>query len=400
MQRVLATIVVAMVAPMAAGFPNCDQVSVGLTPLGDLGQGLYLGQFQGGLYPDGVNTPPAAHTAEGIARANAIEPLDTAGNPDPAGRYLLLSIGMSNTTQEFCSQGGNEPCDAWTFMGQAAGNPGVNDTTLRIVNGARGGEASAAWDSPADANYDRIRDQVLAPRGLTEAQVQIAWVKTANPGPQQSLPSVGADAFTLVGQMGDIARALKTRYPNLQQVFFSSRIYAGYASTTLNPEPYAYESAFAVKWLIEAQIQQMAGGGVDQLAGDLDHDTVAPWIAWGPYPWADGLTARADGLRWHCSDMQSDGTHPAMSAEQKVGTMLLNFFLGSPFTEPWFTPEGGATIPGDLDGDGTVGILDFLALLGAWGPCPAPCSPSCLADLDGDCIVGITDFLILLGNWG
>ena len=57
-------------------------------------------------------------------------------------------------------------------------------------------------------------------------------------------------------------------------------------------------------------------------------------------------------------------------------------------------------IPGDVDGDGTVGILDFLALLGAWGPCPAPCPPSCAADFDADCQVGISDFLILLGNWG
>jgi tetratricopeptide (TPR) repeat protein len=29
-----------------------------------------------------------------------------------------------------------------------------------------------------------------------------------------------------------------------------------------------------------------------------------------------------------------------------------------------------ADCPADLDGDGTVGILDFLALLAAWGPCP------------------------------
>ena len=55
---------------------------------------------------------------------------------------------------------------------------------------------------------------------------------------------------------------------------------------------------------------------------------------------------------------------------------------------------------GDIDGDGTVGILDFLILLGSWGPCGAPCPPSCPADLDGDCTVGIVDFLILLGNWG
>ncbi len=59
----------------------------------------------------------------------------------------------------------------------------------------------------------------------------------------------------------------------------------------------------------------------------------------------------------------------------------------------------GAT-PGDLDGDGIVGIEDFLMLLSAWGPCPYPCPPSCGADLDDDCVVGIVDFLTLLGNWG
>jgi outer membrane protein assembly factor BamB len=57
--------------------------------------------------------------------------------------------------------------------------------------------------------------------------------------------------------------------------------------------------------------------------------------------------------------------------------------------------DGG---PGDLDGDGVVGITDFLALLGAWGVCPDPPDP-CPADLDGDGSVGITDLLNLLGNW-
>jgi hypothetical protein len=60
----------------------------------------------------------------------------------------------------------------------------------------------------------------------------------------------------------------------------------------------------------------------------------------------------------------------------------------------------GESTPGDLDGDGTVGINDFLALLAAWGPCPDPCPPFCFADIDGDCTVGITDFLLLLSGWG
>ncbi len=57
------------------------------------------------------------------------------------------------------------------------------------------------------------------------------------------------------------------------------------------------------------------------------------------------------------------------------------------------------TILGDVDGDGIVGILDFLLVLGNWGPCPEPCPPSCAADLDDDCQVGIFEFLLVLGNW-
>ncbi len=52
----------------------------------------------------------------------------------------------------------------------------------------------------------------------------------------------------------------------------------------------------------------------------------------------------------------------------------------------------------DLDGDGFVGIADFLLLLAAWGECGS-CPPSCIGDLDGDCTVGIMDFLLLLAAW-
>jgi hypothetical protein len=57
-------------------------------------------------------------------------------------------------------------------------------------------------------------------------------------------------------------------------------------------------------------------------------------------------------------------------------------------------------IPGDVDGDGTVGFADLLALLAAWGPCPEGCPPTCAADFDDDCTVGFNDLLILLANWG
>lgn len=294
----------------------------------------YLG-YAGGLYPGG-STIPAAHLAAGIARTEAIQPLDVNGNPSATGKYVLVSIGMSNTTQEFCSAS-TPPCATWSFMGQAAADPAVNRSTLVIVNGARGGQTASAWLSPTSTEYDRIRDTWLAPAGLSELQVQIAWVKVANAQPSVSLPSTASDASTLVAQMGTIARTLKQRYPNLQQIFFSSRIYAGYATTTLNPEPYAYETGFAVKWVVQAQIDQIQQNRiVDARAGDLDYRTGAPWLAWGPYLWGNGTTPRADGLVWTVGDLEGDGTHPAQSGEQKVGALLLNFFKTSPVAGCWF----------------------------------------------------------------
>jgi hypothetical protein len=292
-------------------------------PLIDMGSRTYL-TFPGGLFPGG-NVMPSAHAAVGAQRAAAVVTRDTTGVPSPTGKYVLLSIGMSNTTQEFS-----------TFITTAAADGTVDRTRLAIVDGAAGGKSADFWVSASGVEYDRIRTQVLAPRGLGEAQVAAVWLKVANPGPTRSLPDSASDAHRLVTQLGQIVRALRTRYPNLQQVFISSRIYAGYATTTLNPEPYAYESGFAVKWLIEAQITQAAGGGMSAAAGDLGYGTVAPWLTWGPYLWADGATPRSDGLTWVPGDLAADGTHPSNQGRTKVAGALLGFLKTSSHTRCWF----------------------------------------------------------------
>lgn len=51
--------------------------------------------------------------------------------------------------------------------------------------------------------------------------------------------------------------------------------------------------------------------------------------------------------------------------------------------------------PEDLDGNGSVGFSDILALLADWGPCAG-----CAADLDGNGTVAFADLLILLAEWG
>ena len=84
----------------------------------------------------------------------------------------------------------------------------------------------------------------------------------------------------------------------------------------------------------------------------------------------------------------------------QAGTFMKNPVPPSRSAQASFDFTFGVSVLGDLDGDGTVGIIDFLILLASWGPCPQPCPPSCAADLDGDCTVGITDFLLLLAEWG
>ena len=322
--------------PVVVG-PPTDTVRI---PLTDLLARTYYGNA-GGIYPGGINQPPADHDSVARTRRNSIKPLDVNGDESPFGKYVLVSIGMSNATQEWCSQTSGPPCGAWTFMGKAAADQGVNHYTLVIVNGAADGQDAPAWTSPTSPNYDRIKVGRLAPLGLSENQVQAAWVKLDDPNPAVSLPVDTADAHILVTNLGQVLRALRVRYPYLRLVFLSSRIYGGYATTGLNPEPYAYESGFSVKWVIESQINEMRGLPANPQAGTLDYTKrAAPLILWGPYMWADGATPRSDGLAWLRTDFEADGLHPSQSGESKVSDKLLDFFKNSPYTRCWFATSG------------------------------------------------------------
>jgi hypothetical protein len=61
----------------------------------------------------------------------------------------------------------------------------------------------------------------------------------------------------------------------------------------------------------------------------------------------------------------------------------------------FFMNETCQPCPWDIGGDGVVNVVDFLALLQAWGP-----NPGHPADIDGSGEVDTIDFLALLQNWG
>jgi hypothetical protein len=55
-------------------------------------------------------------------------------------------------------------------------------------------------------------------------------------------------------------------------------------------------------------------------------------------------------------------------------------------------------IAGDVNGDDSVNVDDLIALILAWGPCPAP-PVSCLADVNGSGAVDVDDLVEVILNW-
>lgn len=290
-------------------------------PLTDLGPGEYVRYqggptgYHGGLYPGGSNERPTAHEAAGVALAQQIAPLDAAGSPDPDGAVVMISVGMSNAAMEFIA-----------FEDLVGVDPDVHPR-LRLVSGAQAGAIATDWTDPAAPTWDVV-DQRLSHRGLHPNQVQVAWVKNVRTG-----GGVFPDkAELLQADLADIVRALKIRYPNVRLAYLSSRTRGYTYWDGLSPEPAAFESGFAVKWLVAQQIAGDPALNYDPDAGPV----VAPFLSWGPYLWIDGLNPRADGLVWPQEDLVRDCTHPSDSGVAKVANQLLDFFKTDTTSRPWF----------------------------------------------------------------
>ncbi|MDB5338332.1 MAG: hypothetical protein JWN70_3951 [Planctomycetaceae bacterium] len=289
----------------------------GLVPLSDMtAKDRYQGQ-DGGLYGGGENVPPEKHRQAALAMLDQIRPLDANGKPSDNGRIVLISISMSNATQEFS-----------TFKRIADAEPDKS-SQLTIVDCAQGGQAMAEWVSPRAEPWT-VADRRIANANVSPEQVQVAWIKLANKGPRGNLQEHGKK---LQRDTLAVIQNAKSRFPNLRIVYLASRIYGGYAVGNLNPEPYAYESAFPVRWLIQDQIK-----GEAELNFNAEHGAVkAPLLLWGPYLWADGVQPRqGDDLVWKRTDLADDGTHPSRAGQEKVAHLLLDFFKTDPLAKSWF----------------------------------------------------------------
>jgi hypothetical protein len=299
---------------------DCSNDSLGLTPLIDMGDTTYMG-FEGGLYPGASNTIPADHQALGLSLLNYVGPLDADGQPSESGSIGFMGVGVSTTGLDW---------DA--FAALVASEPDINPQVV-LVNGGVSGNPISRWIQPTDFPWGFMAEQVTA-TGLTAAQIQVAWVMM--PDRPQTPPPFPDRQEVYREQLQAVLRILKANYPNLHLAFLSSHQYAGYGTGNITDPGNGYEHGFGVKWTIESQILGQGDINADPAAGPI----TAPWIAWGPYTWADGVNPRSDGLVWECNDFGRDGSHPSAAGSIKLGGMLVDFFTSDPAATPWFLGDG------------------------------------------------------------
>jgi hypothetical protein len=314
-----------------SGYKNCNNIYVDagngsgpIIPINDLGTAYYLGAEEGGLYANGSNVDPPAHDSYGQSAAEAIVPLDSNGSYSPTGKYVFISVGLSVAQQPFGE-----------FVNLVNTDPAKNPS-LVIVNGATGGATAALLASPTNNFWNAILYDYLPNAGVTANQVVGAWVLDVDGGPGGTFP---ADMTALTSQLESITQNLQSKFPNIKLAYFSSINYTGYSdgAANLNPEPYAYENGMAVKNAIEDQISGNPLLNFNPTNGPV----YAPWMAWGPYYWANGMIPRSDGLVWTCQDLDVDGTHPSNPAGRiKVSTQLLNFLKTDYTASKWFLAPG------------------------------------------------------------
>ena len=304
----------------APGQRSVGKASVGFTPLTDMtAEDRYKGE-DGGLYGHGRNDLPDFLASAAEVETAKIMTLDANGSPTVDGKIVLVSVSMSNATQEF------------SRFKQLADADEEKSPLVSVVDCAQGGQTMARWADPNAACWAEA-DRRLKSAGVTPEQVQVAWVKLANAGPSGDLHEHGKQ---LEQDTRTVLANLKRHFPNLHIAYLGSRIYGGYADGRLNPEPYAYEGAFVVRWLIQSQMTADGGLNFNAELGKVK----SPLLLWGPYFWADGITPRkSDGLVWERSDLVADGTHPSDTGRQKVAEQLLKFFKTDPHARIWFVKQ-------------------------------------------------------------
>lgn len=306
---------------------DCDNTTSGNIPIDELGTGYFMG-YQGGLYPGGSNEMPAVHKQAGNSIAKKIKPLNEAGAVDyENGKIVFIGMGASTANNTFN-----------TFKTKMQNDSlGLYNPCIKYISLCIGGKGLESMIPPHNTYYwEYLVHTALPDAGVTAAQVQVGWIKSASK--DDSIPEFPLQADSIYSKYILAIQRMKDSFPNMKVLYLASHAYGGYAgdlsdNADLAGEPASYYGGFAVKWVIESQING------DPALRYKGADIQAPWLSWGPYYWADGITPRAtDGLTWVCEDFDptGGGFHLSEQGKDKEATMLIDYLYNNNASKRWF----------------------------------------------------------------
>jgi hypothetical protein len=268
----------------------------------------YLGKYETGLYPGGSNEMPEAHRKAGERLAVGIRPLNTQGQPDASeGRILAVVFGHSNCNMYFGA-----------LVVRLAQERAALHPRFEMLNAAIGGNQLSEISRLQGSVWAKAEKMVGQP-GYSASQVQVLFLHTTYHTASNRAGALPRPFPETMRQMQQdltkvLAHAVKV-YPNLKIAYLTCdgfRHYTGF-------EPHVYQEAFAVKWLIESQIQGEPGTAFE------GPQRVLPWLTWGPYIWDN---------TWDRTYF-TDGVHPARKTQDIFVDKYWQHLRRDSVARPW-----------------------------------------------------------------
>jgi hypothetical protein len=201
---------------------------------------------------------------------------------------VLLSIGMSNTTQLFSKL-----------------DPAV--TRLTLVDGAQGGCVARKFAQATHTCWSGVTS-ALSAKGKTASDVSVVWIMAVNPA--RTSQSVSSYVSGLSKDLNNVVKNVRTKYGTDTLILMSGLHHEVYApKSSIQPEPHAWESSNIVNSIVAAN-------------SDVD---------WGPYLWNPAPQARADGMNITCAMASgTGGVHLTSGGSQYAASWFETWFSTNP----------------------------------------------------------------------